>query len=87
MTKTLAEFRIDGGFDFHQVWLDLPYGKYQLLWEIHSETIDPKKIVKVYHAAIDDIAITEVTCTKLRKFKVFCYPHVLIKIYVSVFSC
>ena len=67
MTKTLASLHVDGGFDFHQLWLDLPYGRYQLLWETQSETMDPTKVVKAYHAALHDVGITEITCTKLRK--------------------
>ena len=66
-TTTLAAFHVGGGYDFHQVWLDVPSGRYQLLWEIHSYVMDPKTVVKTYHAAVNDIAVSGVTCTKLSK--------------------
>ena len=71
-TTTLAEFHADGGFDFHQVWLDLPSGRNQLLWEIHSEVMDPETVVKNYYAAIDDIVVSGVTCKRQSKFCVYC---------------
>ena len=77
-TRTLISYHMDGGFDFHQVWLDLPRGRFQLLWETQSKTMDPAQVVKIYHAAVGNIEIIGVSCTKLRKLMyIYIYINVL----------
>ena len=66
-TTLLADFRVDGGFDFHQALVDLPRGSYQLIWEVKLDTSDPIEVERNYRAAIDDIKVVNMTCDQMRK--------------------
>ena len=63
----MADFQVDGGFDFHQAFIDLRPGKYQIIWEIQWDQA-PMEVVRNYRAAIDDVRITSGLCEELRKF-------------------
>ena len=71
----MAAFHVDGGFDFHQAFIDLPEGRYQFVWEAELNQPDPLEIIKNYRAAIDDIEIAGKTCAQQRKFEKL--PHLL----------
>ena len=66
-TSLMADFRVDGGFDFHEALIDLPSGVYQLIWEVMLDTSDPIEVEKNYRAAIDDINVVNMTCSQMRK--------------------
>ena len=66
-TKTMADFQVDGGFNFHQVLLDFLPGKYQIIWEIRWDQA-PAEVVRNYRAAIDDVRIISGRCAELREF-------------------
>ena len=66
----MADFHVDGGYDFHQAFIDLPTGKYQFIWEIRLDLLEPVEIVKSYIGAIDDIEISMKACALLRKFPI-----------------
>ena len=68
-TKLMTDFYVDGGFDFHQAFIDLPRGRYQFIWEVQLETSDPVEVVKSYRAAVDDVDVAMMTCAQLRKFQ------------------
>ena len=68
MTIIMAAFHIDGGFDFHQTFIDVPRGSYQFIWEFKLDPLEPAEIVRSYRAAIDDIMIASKTCSRMRKF-------------------
>ena len=68
-TKLMIDFYVDGGFDFHQAFIDLPRGRYQFIWEVQLETSDPVEVVRSYRAAVDDVDVTMMTCAQLRKFQ------------------
>ena len=67
MTTVMADFHVDGGFDFHQAFIDLPRGSYQFIWEVQLYTSEPIEMVRNYRAAIDDIQVARKTCNELRK--------------------
>ena len=67
MTTVMADFHVDGGFDFHQAFIDLPRGSYQFIWEVQLDTSEPIEMVKNYRAAIDDIQVARKTCAEKRK--------------------
>ena len=67
LSKAVAEFQVDGGFDFHQAFIDLHPGKYQIIWETQWDQ-SPMEVVRNYRAAIDDVRITSGRCEDLRKF-------------------
>ena len=67
LSKTMADFQVDGGFEFHQAFIDLRPGKYQIIWEIQWDQ-SPIEVVRNYRAAIDDVRITPGLCEELRKF-------------------
>ena len=67
-TTLMADFQVDGGFDFHEALIDPQKGKYQFIWEAELDTSDPIELVTNYRAAIDDIEIAKMTCKRLRKF-------------------
>ena len=65
----MAVFHVDGGFDFHQAFFDLPEGSFQLVWEVNVDQMEPVEIIRNYRAAIDDITIALKTCAQLRTLK------------------
>ena len=64
----MAAFDVDGGFHFHQAFIDLPGGTYQFIWEVRLDQLEPVEIVRNYRAAIDDVVIGLQTCARMRKF-------------------
>ena len=66
-TTTLVAFNTDGGFDFHQAFIDLPVGSYQLIWEVEMDQLEPVEIIRNYRAAVDGIDIGLNTCAQLSK--------------------
>ena len=79
----MATFQVDGGFDFHQAFIDIPEGSYQLIWEVQLDQLEPVETVKNYHAAIDDIEISPKLCNQMRKFWNKCFLSVKDIIYFS----
>ena len=69
VTTLMAVFHVDGGFDFHQAFFDLPEGSFQLVWEVNVDQMEPVEIIRNYRAAIDDITIALKTCAQLRTLK------------------
>ena len=67
LSKTVADFHVDGGFDFHRAFIDLRPGKYQIIWETQWDQT-PMEVVRNYRAAIDDVQITSGCCEDLRKY-------------------
>ena len=67
LSKTVADFHVDGGFDFHRAFIDLRPGKYQIIWETQWDQT-PMEVVRNYRAAIDDVQITSGRCEDLRKY-------------------
>ena len=70
-TSLLAAFEVDGGFDFHQAFIDLPQGSYLLIWEWQLDPLEHEEIITNYPGAIDDINIRIKTCAQLRKLLKF----------------
>ena len=66
-TTILVAFNTDGGFDFHQAYIDLSRGSYQFIWEVEMDQFEPVEIIRKYHAAVDDIEIGLKTCAQLSK--------------------
>ena len=66
-TLLLAAFEVDGGFDFHQAFIDLPQGSYLLIWEWQLDPLEHAEMVTNYPGAIDDINIRLDTCAQFRK--------------------
>ena len=64
----MADLHVDGGFDFHQTFIDLPVGSYQIIWELHLGHLEPVEIVRNYRTAIDDVEISLKTCTVWRRY-------------------
>ena len=71
LSKTVADFQVDGGFDFHQAFIDLLHGKYQIIWEVQWDQT-PMEVVRNYRTAIDDVRIASESCAELRKLTVWC---------------
>ena len=67
-TTLMAAFQVDGGFDFHQAFIDLPIDRYKFIWEVKLDQLGHVEIIRNYYAAIDDIEIGLKTCAQLRKF-------------------
>ena len=63
----MADFHVDGGFDFHQAFIDLPEGSYQFVWEANVDQLEPVDVIRNYRAAIDDVEVESKACAQLRK--------------------
>ena len=85
LSKTVAEFQVDGGFDFHQAFIDLHPGKYQIIWETQWDQ-SPMEVVRNYRAAIDDVQITSGLCEDLRKFNVVVAVKSLFEVNIASFE-
>ena len=66
-SKTVAHFQVDGGFDFHQAFIDVLPGKYQIIWEVQWDQ-SPVDVVRNYRAAVDAVRVFSWRCAELRKF-------------------
>ena len=66
-TKVLMDLEVDGGDTYHLALVDLPYGEYQLLWEVRADVVKFDRIAK-YRAAIYDIRYSDSHCSALREY-------------------
>ena len=72
-TKTLALF-VDGGFAFHEAFIDLPYGTYNLIFEVTynlEHTYKSSDYFNYYRASIDEVQMKLHTCSDVSKFFMF----------------
>ena len=70
-TKVLMDLEVDGGDTYHLALVDLPYGEYQLLWEVRADVVKIDQNAK-YRAAIYDIQFQNGRCSALREY---CSQH------------
>ena len=69
--STILSFHINSGEDFHEAFLELPMGSYQIKWNVGYV---PEAAVRetdddyfAYWAIIDDVMVHDVSCDDLRK--------------------
>ena len=63
---TLTDLQVDGGFDFHQGFIDLIPGNHQIIWEVQWDQ-SLVEVVRNYRAAIGDLRIIPGHCAGFRK--------------------
>ena len=66
MIETVTDLQVDGGFDFHQGFIDLIPGNHQIIWEVQWDQ-SPVEVVRNYRAAIGDVHIVSGPCARFRK--------------------
>ena len=77
MITTVIDLQVDGGFDFHQGFIDLIPGNHQIIWEVQWDQ-SPVEVVRNYRAAIGDVRIISGQCAVYRKFLnsiIWLVPH------------
>ena len=56
-TKTLASFEVDGGNEFHEAFVELPLGTFNIIFEYsYRKGVD-------YRISIDDVQVDPHTCS------------------------
>ena len=70
-TYVIAVMKVDGGYDYHQAFIDLPYGSYHVIWQLHLDSAEPLEIVKNYRAAVDNIHFTPTTCAHESRYPLY----------------
>ena len=64
---TVTDLQVDGGFDFHQGFIDLIPGNHQIIWEVQWDQ-SPVEVGRNYRAAIGYVRIVSGQCATFRKF-------------------
>ena len=70
-TYIIADLKVDGGYDYHQAFIDLPKGSYHVIWQLHLDSVEPLEIVRNYRAAVDKIHFTPTTCARQSRYPLY----------------
>ena len=70
-TLAVLAFHINGGEDFHEAFLELPMGSYQIQWNVgykpEAAVSESENDYFAYWAVIDDVMVYNESCGELRK--------------------